>query len=639
MSAISGLVSLDDRPIRMAWLDAMNAAAASGGPDGSGHWLHTNKQVGLAHRRLIEVPEDTVDHQPCTQSHVTIAADLRVDNRDELRRELRNTFVVTNRAEVVPDARYVLDAYLTWGACGFAKVVGDFAVVLWDERTHSLYAVRDCFGIRPLYYAVHNGILRLASTIAQLRSDPALPDDLDDLAIEDYILKGCYSGYSTTIFQSIRQIPPAHYLCLGPDRRITLHRYWTQPAVDLLRYRNPDDYERHFEDVFRQAVDARLRSVGSVGLMLSGGLDSGAIAGVAAPLLKQSGRGSDQLVGYSFVYDTLSQLDERQYIEPLVQQTGIRSVYIYPENEAPFTRYWPCDDPGGSSAYFPAWENIHAHMNQNTCRVLLTGYGGETLLLSQSHAHFIDWFRSANWWRLARECAYHTQRHGRLPSWPLRELIRRGVPMPLVHLRNLLKGMREKNTPFWMSQSARRFRERTTRWRSDVLPRRFDTLAKQIAYERLVAPQSAYVLWAELAQSGHRVGVTYRHPFMDRRLHQVVYALPLDVFFDHGYDRAILRRVLKPFVPDVVRLRVQQTRFDDWFDDRGTFRAIVKTVHNNMPILRKNASVQAPFDLNGLSQLVDASGANDHPGMFIRTCMFFDWLGHANLALGIDHER
>src|SRR5205085_12053470 len=155
------------------------------------------------------------------------------------------------------------------------------AFVLWDEIHRTLFAARDRFGIKPLFYAFHNEALYFASE-AKALSAAGVPACWDAESVYHSVEFGGHP--MRTLFDGVHQIPPGHYL-IATDKHIQLHRYWDfdYPRADLAsQQRSDEDYSAEVRSALEEAVRIRLRADVPVGCYLSGGLDSCAVLGLAA---------------------------------------------------------------------------------------------------------------------------------------------------------------------------------------------------------------------------------------------------------------------------------------------------------------------------------------------------------------------
>ena len=172
MSGIAGIIQFDGQPARRDLIEKMTRAMAHRGPDGVHHFVRGSVAVG--HCMLATTPENLVEKQPHSSEDedLVLVMDGRVDNRNELRSELRARSV-TLRFRT--DAELVLRAYETWGEKCLSRIEGDFAIAIWDERKRQLFCARDRTGNRPFYYWRTADHYIFATDLHALLALPGLP--------------------------------------------------------------------------------------------------------------------------------------------------------------------------------------------------------------------------------------------------------------------------------------------------------------------------------------------------------------------------------------------------------------------------------------------------------------------------------
>jgi asparagine synthase (glutamine-hydrolysing) len=276
MCGIAGLMSLSLEPIPdlAPGLKVMNQLLRHRGPDGEGEWVHPRQHIGLMHRRLSIIDLTPSGVQPMTDRHGNwIVFNGEVYNYLELREELgRENFVSTSDTEVI------LFAYRKWGADCVNHLRGMFAFALWDEGGQTLFCARDRFGIKPFYYMVRNGVFYFASEVKALL--PFMDDIATDLdGFKDYLtFQFCLAG--KTLFKGVQELLPAHHIRLH-NGSIQVNRYWE--VYYNADYNHTGRYfEQQLDRLLQESVAFHLRSDVPVGAYISGGLDSSAVASLAA---------------------------------------------------------------------------------------------------------------------------------------------------------------------------------------------------------------------------------------------------------------------------------------------------------------------------------------------------------------------
>lgn len=249
----------------------MSATLFHRGPDSEGSFVAGG--IGLAARRLAIIDLERGD-QPLTNEDgtCTVVQNGEIYNYAQLTRELER---LGHRFRSRSDTETIVHAYEQWGLDFAERLRGMFAIAIWDAREHTLVLARDRFGIKPLYYRHVEGELSFASEL------DALPKgELDLDAVEAFLAFNSVPG-PLSIYREIRKLPPGHVLT------------WRDGALELRRFARPgpleprdgaDDAElvEECRARLRDSVRAHLVSDVPVGVLLSGGVDSGSLAALAA---------------------------------------------------------------------------------------------------------------------------------------------------------------------------------------------------------------------------------------------------------------------------------------------------------------------------------------------------------------------
>jgi asparagine synthase (glutamine-hydrolysing) len=204
---------------------------------------------------------------------VVLSWNGEIYNHVELREELKRHGV---RFRSTGDTEVLLQLYLAHGPDFLRRLAGMFAIALWDERRRTLLLARDRLGVKPLVYRLEDGGIRFASEIGGLLAEPGFHPDLDPRAIH-HALALRFIPHPGTAYTSIRQLPPAHVLFYDSGR-IRLEPYWSLPQNAGPPRGRPVEWEERYRLLMDDAVKIRLRSDVPVALLLSGGLDSTAVA-------------------------------------------------------------------------------------------------------------------------------------------------------------------------------------------------------------------------------------------------------------------------------------------------------------------------------------------------------------------------
>jgi asparagine synthase (glutamine-hydrolysing) len=276
MCGISGQLSWT-RPPDLDLVARMTCAVTHRGPDGG--QTRAIGPVALGHRRLAIIDLSTGGDQPMTDTSGTcwIVFNGEIYNFPALRREL-SADGVTFKSQ--SDTEVILEAYKKWGVGVLQRLNGMFAFALWDDRARTLLIARDRLGKKPLYYRQGPGAaVTFASEIKALAEDPALDRTLNPRALSQYFSLN-YTLTSDAIFSGVTKLRPGHYMTwseAGPSAQLC---YW-DIAAHLHApspYRSVDEAAEALQALLDDAVKIRLISDVPLGVFLSGGVDSSALA-------------------------------------------------------------------------------------------------------------------------------------------------------------------------------------------------------------------------------------------------------------------------------------------------------------------------------------------------------------------------
>ena len=282
MSGIAGIIHFDGRPVEPGQVEAMTAAMHYRGPDGINHWRRGN--VALGQCMLRTTPESLEETQPLTNEDesLVLVMDGRVDNWEELRRELLGKgAVLRTRA----DAELVLRAYEVWGRDCLPHIDGDFALVIWDARRQEAFCARDRMGNKPFTYHWTGKTLYFASEQQAILRQPAVAQVLNEDMVAEYLAAQWFSS-TETLWQGVLRLEAAHTLVVTPSGP-TLNRYWAPDLQASLSFRSDQECAEHYRALLFDVVRRLSRASHPVACEVSGGLDSSAIFAVAETLRRQ----------------------------------------------------------------------------------------------------------------------------------------------------------------------------------------------------------------------------------------------------------------------------------------------------------------------------------------------------------------
>ena len=558
MSGILGLFNLDQRPVEPGELRDMASLLTRRGPDRTGVW-HFGP-IGLGHTLLVTTPEMVLENLPLEhpQSGCVITGEVRLDNRAELLGRLG----LGDRKDATGDAGLALAAYLEWGEACAQHLLGDFAFAVWDPHHKRLFCARDHMGMRQLVYHHSPGhCFAFASEPRAILVLPQVPYRINEARIADYLVQELVGiDMTSTFFEEVHRLPPAHTLTVTP-KGMRQRQYWELEARPELPRASDDEYAEAFLEIFSEAVRCRLRTVGPVGSMLSGGIDSGSVVAVARRLLAAEHRGP--LLTFSAVSPSGDADAETRAIHAALTMDGLdpstvshgRLDDLLPELEQ---LTWDMDEPFDAS--MTLIRAVYMTARRRGLTMLLDGVGGDTVLCEDRR---LQRLLRAGRWRTAYREATMQNHYWRGAYRPYRELLRSarpafvpdGVLRPLRRWRQRGRIERRLRGSPIDEQFGRRMAvgERLRRLDRHSAPGRLSDgrteRARNIDHPFLTVGRERY------DRVAGAVGIEPRDPFLDVRVLSYCLGLPDGQVLTGGWPKAILRRATAGLLPDEVRWR------------------------------------------------------------------------------------
>lgn len=421
MSGIVGILNLDRAPVDLGLLREMTQQLAFRGPDRQQTWIDSH--VGFGHAMLRTSFEMAREQQPWSlDGQVWITADARIDGRDELIRKLETK----SGCELgqANDAELILHAYRVWDTGCIHHILGDFAFAIWDAPRQRLFCARDHFGVRPFYYAQVGKCLIFSNNLDTIRRHPAVSDELNDLAIVNFLLFNRQPRIDQTSFADIQSLLPAHVL-IWQGGTMTISRYWTLPIEDPVRYKHHHDYIDHFCELLDISVADRMRT-DRAGILMSGGINSSSIAATIRALGVQK-TGSFALKAFTFVYDRLIPDKERRYASLVADYLDIPIHFVALDDKKWFGGW----DRAGFRFPEPVNDPLRNHDDgvpraalDDNIRVFYNGWGPDAML-NLERTHYRTLLRYGRIGDLLRQIGGFVIRYRRRPPLFMRGAVRR----------------------------------------------------------------------------------------------------------------------------------------------------------------------------------------------------------------------
>jgi len=578
MCGINGIAfsSKSGRTINRATLERMRDVITHRGPDEEGFFV--DGAVGLGHRRL-SIVDVAAGHQPMTNEdgslHIVYNGEVynHADYRDEL--EARGHVYQTHC-----DTETILHLYEEHGVNCVDYLRGMFAFAIWDQRQKQLFIARDRLGVKPLYYVhTNDGSLYFGSEIKTLLEAGAFKPRINYEGLPDYLANHATSG-EDTLFQGVKRLLPGH-LMVWRDGELRVSRYWD---VSFAKYadenRSDKDYIDEWRELFRTSVRLRLMADVPLGMFLSGGIDSSAIAAV------MSGMVSEPIKTFSVAFKE-REANELEYARLVSEafKTNHHEIVVSPEDF--FTNLpklvWhedePLAHPSSVALYFVSL------LASRHVKVVLTGEGSDELLAGY-----------ARYKKTILNLALGSRYRSLTPA-SLRRVLRRQIEvMPVARLRQKLLRSFLAVEPDIESIYFDNFA---------VFPRQLQPELLSAQTKEQVATADPYVGLREVQKQGDATSLldrllyadikTYLHellmkqdqmsmatsiesrvPFLDHKLVEFTSGLPERLKLRGWTTKYVLRESMKGLLPETILTRPKMgfpVPIGAWF--RGAYRSII----------------------------------------------------------------
>ncbi|HEX6715493.1 MAG TPA: asparagine synthase (glutamine-hydrolyzing) [Pyrinomonadaceae bacterium] len=578
MCGINGIAfsSRSGRTVSRATLEAMRDIITHRGPDEEGIFIDRN--VGLGHRRL-SIVDVAAGHQPMTNEDdsLHIIYNGEIYNHADYRESLEaNGHVYQTHC----DTETILHLYEEHGADCVDYLRGMFAFAIWDQHKQELFIARDRLGVKPLYY-VHSddGSLYFGSEIkALLEADAARPE-INYAVLSDYLANHAPSG-EQTLFCGVKRLLPGHVMTWR-DGEVSIRRYWDVDFSKDDAERDEKTYINEWSELFRESVRLRLMADVPLGMFLSGGIDSSAIAAV------MSGMVSEPIKTFSVAFAE-REANELEYARLIAEayKTNHHEIVVTPEQffEALPRLVWhedePLAHPSSVALYFVS------KLASEHVKVVLTGEGSDEMLAGYGRYRRTLWNlsmgRRYNKFTpsIARD-TIRSQIEQRMPEGRLRQKLMRTFLVLSPELESIyFDNFAVFPAPMQQHMFTRETRNRIRTIDPYVELRRVLSQAKDLSLldGLLYADIKTYLheLLMKQDQMSMATSIESRVPFLDHKLVEFTARMPDTMKLRGGTTKYVLRESMKGVLPEKILSRSKMgfpVPIGRWF--RGPFKLII----------------------------------------------------------------
>ena len=585
MCGICGILNYghSGRPVEDLLLKKMSDSLAHRGPDDAGTFVNPGRQAGFGFRRLAIVDLSPAGHQPMhnPDGNVTIMLNGEIYNHLILRKVLE---AKGYRYRSRSDTETVLFAYQEYGIESVHKLLGMFAIAIWDEQKQRLLIVRDRIGIKPLYYTFANGNFVFGSEIKSILLHPDVHRELDEEALNHY-LTFLIPPAPLTMFKGIHKLEAGHWMTVDGGGNIRKEQYWDpvarekQPTIDLdgspvgeskvaivAGSMTEEEHIGTLRAMLKQSIKDRMMSDVPFGVFLSGGIDSSTNVALMAELMDRP------VDTFSVGFRDLEKYNELGYARRIASQfkTNHREVLIDQKVAFEFLPklVFHQDEPLADPVCIPLYFVSKLARDSGTI-VVQVGEGsdeqfaGYPWMLREWRFYNTLWKAFTALPQAVRSMAYGSVR---------RSLERRGSLLVLDYIRKAVEG----NELFWggainftethkksllngrWGESGQSTREIAHRWHQELLDKESsaDYLKRMIYIE--FKNRLPELLLMRVDKMSMASSVEARVPFLDHRIVEYSMAVPARLKIKNGQLKYLLKKSVEGIIPNDIIYRKKQ---------------------------------------------------------------------------------
>lgn len=536
----------------------MNEALAYWNADDRGDW--SEGSVFLGHRMLWSTPESKLEHLPYSinfkKQTFVITIDARLDNRKELADKLGMSDIPL---ENITDSKLVLVAYEKWGEECPKYLLGDFVFVILDTKKEQLFCARDHVGIKPFYYYLSDDLFVFSNDIRGVIAHPEISKKYNNRSIAMFLM-GRFGFYNEkdTFLDQIQKLPAATSMTITKEH-ISKSVYWSIEDISEIYYSTYEEYVEKLRELLLDAIKVRLRTSYAVTSHLSGGIDSSAIAVLAARELKKR---KQSLYTFNWVETPVGKYDptysEWGFATQLSNLENIEQKNIRLTPEFIADMYDKVDIVKDDITYFWSEYLVRKEAEKYEVRTILSGWGGDELISYHGNAYLSGLFRQGHFIKAIKNIfalyKYNNKK--------------------FIYLRTIKKSVRELIYPFFYKQMSGAYQEK----KSDFDPFEFTqdqflSSVKKFSFPDMSFPLGVHNDQKALYNNGHILQrienwtssaidnkIEYSYPLLDKRIVEFALAVPEDLFaWKDGHKRYLFRKTVSDFLPENIAWAVKNS--------------------------------------------------------------------------------
>jgi asparagine synthase (glutamine-hydrolysing) len=528
-------------------------------PQSIDHFQSSDWNIGLVHRRLSILDLSPNGHQPfgTPDQKIWLVFNGEIYNYLDIKKELLNDGFEF-RTET--DTEVVLYAYKKWGAKFVNKLVGMWALVIFNQETNEIFASRDRYGVKPFYYIHNHEYFAFCSEQKGLLSLPFFNTYINHEAAYEYLVLGTTESKAQGLFQNIIELMPSNNLSFNTnDGKITIQKYHQLSYNDTWEAFDPQIFEKHVQktrELLIESVDFRLQSDVSLGSCLSGGIDSSSIAGITHQLMKNKtyGQIGQSLKVFTASFPQYSNIDESHWAKEVVNHTQSQwyqstmkiDDFLNEITKITYTQDIPILTASTVSQYF-VMKLIQSHQ----VKVSLDGQGADELFGGyQPHLASFMCEKLHHQFHLNWQELQHLKSNS---TFPLKHIFANlfGNYISSKGFKNTRKEFSLINQEFWSKYQSR----------LSELKNKFSFQLNHLLYQQYTG-EGLKVLLRTGDRNSMNFSVESRVPFADHYpLIDYVFQIPSVYKIKNNQNKYLLREAMKPFLPTKIYQRKDKLGF------------------------------------------------------------------------------
>ncbi|HOM79156.1 MAG TPA: asparagine synthase (glutamine-hydrolyzing) [Candidatus Cloacimonas acidaminovorans] len=514
--------------------------------------------LGMGFRRLSILELKPIGHQPMYDKELGIAIcyNGEIYNYLELKAELKAKgykFFSNSDTEVI------IKAYHFWGQDCVLHFNGMWSFSLWDERKDLLFCSRDRYGIKPFYYAIQDGVLYWGSEVKQLLLTP-IDKKLNQAMIWRSMKINSFLVYDDeTYWQNVHSLKPGHNL-LAVNGKIMINQYYD---LDIANFESSQlsfhKAVEQYRNIFLDSISLQLRSDVEIGATLSGGMDSSAI--VCSAVQKKG----EPLKTFSSYYAFTPELDERKWMEKIVQKTSCTSFLVSPTAEDAIC-WWEKLTYMNDLPLSAAFVSINAVMQEahkQGIKVLLSGQGSDEISAGYRHSlyrYFADLIRGMQISRLGKELPIYLKKDNKAFSKLGKIMLSTFLPESSLYNLEFCYYRFEPFNRAFTNEAEKNCGEQILKKIADIKASRLSNFLYNMMHNTSLQTLLHFEDRLTMANS-----VESRVPFLDYRLVDFVFSLPSQYKVQPPYTKVIHRFAMKDLIPEEIYYRQDKGIFSSPF--------------------------------------------------------------------------